>query len=97
MQPGTRLISPPVFYTRSTNTTLRKCLLGRYLAICQQTNASQEAGYMEFDIEKDRFSFYLAASYSEKRRRAPAERQKQPRAISREVWYNFFEKVLDLM
>ena len=68
MQPGTRLISPPVFYTRSTNTTLRKCLLGRYLAICQQTNASQEAGYMEFDIEKGWLSFRLTATYSEERR-----------------------------
>lgn len=92
MQPGTRAISPPVFYIRSTNTTLRKCLLGRYLAICQQTNASQEAGYMEFDIEKGRFSFYLTAPCSEKRRRAPAKRQKLLRAVSRKVWYNFLRK-----
>ena len=76
MQPGTRLISPPVFYTRSTNTTLRKCLLGRYLAICQQTNASQEAGCMEFDIEKGRFSFRLTAPYSEERRRAASKAAK---------------------
>lgn len=68
MQPGARLISPPVFYIRSTNTTLRKCLLGSYLAFCQQTNASQEAGYMEFDIEKGWGSFRLTATYSEERR-----------------------------
>ena len=27
----------------------------------------------------------------------PAKRQKLPRAISREVWYNFFEKVVTLL
>ena len=73
--------------------------------ICQQTDADPETGCMEFDIEKGRFSFRLTAPYNtalKKRllaysRRYPAKRRNLPRAISREVWYNFFEKVLDLM
>ena len=69
----------------------------RYPSICQQTDADPETGCMEFDIEKGRFSFRLTAPYSEERRRAASEAAKAPRAISSEVWYNFFEKVSDLM
>ena len=47
---------------------------------------------MEFDIEKGRFSFRLTAPYSEDAGEPPVKRRKPPRAISHEVWYNFFEK-----
>ena len=47
--------------------------------------------------KKVRLSFRPTAPYSEERRRAASEAAKAPRAISSEVWYNFFEKVSDLM
>ena len=97
MRPGVRAISPPVFYIRSTNTTLRKCLLGRYPVICQQTNASQEAGCMEFDIEKGRFSFRLTAPYSERCRRAANEAAKAAASNLTQSMVYFFEKILSLM
>ena len=42
--------------------------------------------------KKVRLSFRPTAPYSEERRRAASEAAKAPRAISSEVWYNFFEK-----
>ena len=48
----------------------------RYPAICQQMDADPETGCMEFDIEKDRFSFRLTAPYSEERRRTDSEAAK---------------------
>ena len=90
----------PLIHIRTHNTALKKRLLAyshRYPAICQQTDTDPETGRMEFDIEKGRFSFRLTAPYSEEHRRAASEAAKAPRAISSEVWYNFFEKVSDLM
>ena len=43
--------------------------------------------------KKVRLSFRPTVPYSEERRRAASEAAKAPRAISSEVWYNFFEKV----
>ena len=90
----------PIIHIRTHNNALKKRLLAysrRYPAICQQTDADPKTGCMEFDIEKGCFSFRLTAPYSEERRRAASEAAKAPRAISSEVWYNFFEKVSDLM
>ena len=64
----------PLIHIRTHNTALKKRLLAysrRYPAICQQTDADEETGCMEFDIEKGRFSF--RAPYSEERRRAASE------------------------
>ena len=56
--------------------------------------------------KKVRLSFRPTAPYSEERRRAASEAAKKhsgnltdpiQKAISSEVWYNFFEKVSDLM
>ena len=93
----------PLIHIRTHNTALKKRLLAysrRYPAICQQTDADPETGCMEFDIEKGRFSFRLTAPYSEERRRAASEAAKATASnLTRNVvmWYNFFEKVLDLM
>ena len=85
----------PLIYIRTHNTDLKKRLAAyarRYPDECRQTDADQKTGCMDFDIEKGRFSFRLTAPYSEERRRAASEAAKAPRAISSEVWYNFFEK-----
>ena len=90
----------PLIHIRTHNTDLKKRLAAyarRYPDECRQTDADQKTGCMDFDIEKGRFSFRLTAPYSEERRRAASEAAKAPRAISSEVWYNFFEKVSDLM
>ena len=92
----------PLIHIRTHNTALKKRLLAynrRYPAICKQTDADPGTGCMEFDIEKGRFSFRLTAPYSEERRRAASEAAKAAASnLTRsEVWYNFFEKLLDLM
>lgn len=63
-----------LIYIRTYNTALKKWLLDyshRYPANCQQTDANPETGYMEFNIQKDRF-FRLIAPYREERRKAAA-------------------------
>ena len=89
----------PLIHIRTHNTDLKKRLAayaGQYPDQCCQTDADPETGCMEFDIAKGRFSFRLTAPYSEERRNAgepPAKRRKLTQAISREVWYNFLEKI----
>jgi len=90
----------PLIHIRTHNTALKRRLAAyaeQYPDECCKTDADQKTGCMDFDIEKSRFSFRLTAPYSEERRRAASEAAKAPRAISSEVWYNFFEKVSDLM
>ena len=49
---------------------------------------------MEFDIEKDRFSFRLTAPYSEERRRAASEAAKAAASNFIKSMIYFFEKTL---
>ena len=61
----------PVIYIRTHSTDLKKRLLAysrRYPANCKQTDTDPETGCMEFEAPKGRFSFRLAAPYSEERR-----------------------------
>ena len=70
----------PLIHIRTHNTDLKKRLLAysrRYPTICQQTDADPDTGCMKFEIRKGRFSFRLAAPYSEERRRAASEQAKQ--------------------
>ena len=90
----------PLIHIRTHNTALKRRLAAYavlYPDDCCKTDAVENTGCMDFDIEKSRFSFRLTAPYSEERRRAASEAAKAPRAISSEVWYNFFEKVSGLM
>ena len=62
----------PLIHIRTHNTALKKRLAayaGQQPDQCRQTDADEETGCMEFDIEKGRFSFRLTTPYSEERRR----------------------------
>ena len=70
----------PLIHIRTHNTALKKRLLAYsrcYPAICQQTDADEETGCMEFEIRKGRFSFRLTAPYSEERRNAASKAAKK--------------------
>ena len=74
-----------------TDSTKLRC--GRGKAPCFAVCALVCDFSPKVECVKGRFSFRLTAPYSEERRRAASEAAKAPRAISSEVWYNFFEKV----
>ena len=62
------------------NTDLKKRLTAfaaKHPQCCRQTDADPDTGCMKFEIRKGRFSFRLAAPYSEERRRAASEQAKQ--------------------
>ena len=70
----------PLIYIRTHNTDLKNRLTAysrRYPAACKLTDTDPETGYMEFEIEKGRFSFRLTAPYSEERKRAASEYAKE--------------------
>ena len=76
----------PLIHIRTHNTDLKKRLLAysrRYPAICQQTDADPETGYMEFEIAKGRFSFRLTAPYNEERREAARQYARDSNAADR--------------
>ena len=76
----------PLIHIRTHNTDLKKRLLAysrRYPAICQQTDADPETGYMEFEIAKGRFSFRLTATYNEERREAARQYARDSNAADR--------------
>ena len=69
-----------LIYIRTHNTDLKNRLTAYATAHpgeCRQTDADPDTGCMEFEIRKGRFSFRLAAPYSEERRRAASEQAKQ--------------------
>ena len=62
------------------NTALKKRLAayaGQHPDQCRQTDTDPDTGCMEFEIRKGRFSFRLAAPYSEERRKAASEAAKK--------------------
>ena len=65
---------------RTHNTDLKKRLAayaGQHPDQCRQTDAAPKTDCMEFEIRKGRFSFRLAAPYSEERRKAASEAAKK--------------------
>lgn len=73
-----------LIHIRTHNTDMKKRLLdysSRYPAICQQTDTDPEAGCMELDIAKGRFSFRLTAPYSEERREAARRYARENNAV----------------
>ena len=74
----------PLIHIRTHNTDMKKRLLdysSRYPAICQQTDTDPEAGCMELDIAKGRFSFRLTAPYSEERQEAARRYARENNAV----------------
>ena len=70
----------PLIHIRTHNTALKNRLTayaGQHPEQCRQTDADPDTGCMKFEIRKGRFSFRLAAPYSEERRRAASEQAKQ--------------------
>ena len=70
----------PLIHIRTHNTDLKNRLTAYATAHpgeCRQTDADPDTGCMKFEIRKGRFSFRLAAPYSEERRRAASEQAKQ--------------------
>ena len=69
-----------IIEVQTHNTDLKKRLTAfaaKHPQCCRQTDADPDTGCMKFEIRKGRFSFRLAAPYSEERRRAASEQAKQ--------------------
>ena len=69
----------PTIFIRAHNTDLKNRLTVyavQYPGECRQTDADQDTGCKEFEIEKGRFFFRLTAPYREERRRAASEAAK---------------------
>ena len=76
----------PLIHIRTHNTNLKKRLAAyaeQYPDECCKTDADQETGCMDFDIEKGRFSFRLTAPYSEERREAARRYARENNAADR--------------
>lgn len=62
--------TPVAVVIRTHNTALKKRLLAfaeKFPGLCRLTD-DDELGYLSFEIDKDRFSIRLTASYTEERR-----------------------------
>ena len=69
----------PTIFIRTHNTDLKNRLTAysrKHPAVCKLTDADQDTGCKEFEIEKGRFSFRLTAPYREERRMAASEAAK---------------------
>ena len=69
-----------LIYIRTHNTTLKNKLTKHatnYPDICRQIEADPETGCMEFEIQKNCFSFRVSKPCSEERRKAASEAAKK--------------------